>query len=83
MKDKWIVHKLHSILVQEETKFKNQENHSVHYVSHQRNQRTGKKFVNKHDKGKRPLKINDNLVQIQTKALKSNNCHLYEKSGHF
>ena len=34
MKDKWNVHKLHNMLVQEETRLKNQGSHSVHYVSH-------------------------------------------------
>ena len=38
MKDKWNVHELHSMLVQEETRLKNQGSHSVHYVSHQGNQ---------------------------------------------
>jgi len=33
MKDKWIVHELHSMLVQEETKLKNQGNHSINYVN--------------------------------------------------
>jgi len=36
-KDKWNVHELHSMLVQEETRLKNQGSHSVHYVSHQEN----------------------------------------------
>ena len=34
MKDKWNVHELHSMLVQEETRLKNQGSYSVHYVSH-------------------------------------------------
>jgi len=55
MKDKWDVYELHNILVQEETKLKNQGSHLVHYVGHQGNQGVGKKFVNKHDKGKRSL----------------------------
>lgn len=62
MKDKWNVHKLHSMLVQEEMRLKNQGSHSVHYISHQGNQEAGKKFVKKHGKGKRSLKINDGLV---------------------
>ena len=33
MKDKWNVHELHSILVQEETKLKNQGIHSINYVT--------------------------------------------------
>ena len=82
MKDKWNVHKLHSMLVQEETRLKNQGSHSVHYVSHQGNQGVGKRFVKKHDKGNRPLMINDGPVQIQNKALKGNNCQFYGKSRH-
>ena len=38
MKDKWNVHELHNMLVQEETRLKNQGSHLVHYVSHQGNQ---------------------------------------------
>ena len=32
MKDKWNMHELHSMLVQEETRLKNRGNHSIHYV---------------------------------------------------
>jgi len=35
MKDKWNVHKLHNILVQEETILKNQGHHSINYVNNQ------------------------------------------------
>ena len=39
MKDKWNVHELHSMLVQEETRLlKNQGSHLVYDVSHQGNQ---------------------------------------------
>jgi len=34
MKDKWNVHELHDMLVQEETMLKNQGSHSVQYVGH-------------------------------------------------
>ena len=71
------------MLVKEETRLKNQGSHSVHCVSHQGNQRNGKKFVKKHGKGKEPLKINDGSMKIQKKASKSNNCHFYGKSKHF
>ena len=70
MKDKWNVHELHSMLVQEEMRLKNQGSHSVHYVSHQGNQGAGKKFMKKHDKGKRSLKNNDDSLQIQKKGIK-------------
>jgi len=42
MKDKWNVHELHSVLVQEETRLKNYGNHSIHYVN---NQGAGKKSL--------------------------------------
>lgn len=48
MKDKWNVHELHSMLVQEEMRLKNIGSHPVHYVSHQGNKGTGMKFVKKH-----------------------------------
>ncbi|XP_022883856.1 uncharacterized protein LOC111400697 [Olea europaea var. sylvestris] len=35
LKDKWNVNELHSMLVQEETRLKNQGTHSVHLVNHQ------------------------------------------------
>ena len=35
MKDKWNVHELHSMLVQEETRLNNKGIHSIHFVSHQ------------------------------------------------
>jgi len=52
MKDKWNEHKLHSMLVQEETRLKNLRSHSVHYVSHQGNQGAKKKFMEKHVKAR-------------------------------
>ena len=58
------MHELHNMLVQKETRLKNQGSHLVHYVSRQRNQGVGKRFVKKHDKDKWPLKINDSHVQI-------------------
>ena len=33
MKDKWNVHELHNLLVQEEIKLKNQGNYSINYVN--------------------------------------------------
>ena len=42
----------------------------------------GKKFMNKHDKGKGSLKINDDFVKIQKKASKNNNFNFCGKSGH-
>jgi len=54
MKNKWNVHELHNMLVQEEMRLKNQGSPSVHYVSHQGNLGAEKKFMKKHDKGKGP-----------------------------
>ena len=34
MKDKWHVHELHSMLVQEETRLKAHGNYSIHYVNY-------------------------------------------------
>ncbi|RDX68990.1 hypothetical protein CR513_51954, partial [Mucuna pruriens] len=79
MKDKWNVHELHSIFVQEETRLTDQGSHLAHCISHRGNQRDGKKFVKKHDKGKEPLKINE----TSNKASKCKNCHFYGKSGYF
>ena len=79
MKDKWNVHELHSMLVQEETRLKNQGNHSIHYMNHQG---VGKKVEKKHGKGKGPLKTAESSSKIQKKESK-NKCHFCGKSGHF
>ncbi|KAM3357225.1 hypothetical protein P3S68_023939 [Capsicum galapagoense] len=55
MKDKWNVHELHGILVQEETRLKNQGTHSINYVNHQEAEKKGKK----HGKGQqKQLNVN-------------------------
>jgi len=77
MKDKWNMHELHSMLVQEETRRKSQGNHFIHYMN---NQRAGKKVFKKHGKGKGPLKINESSTKLQKK---NDKCHLCKKSGHF
>ena len=61
MKDKWNVPELNNMLVQNETKLKNQGNHFIHYVN---NHGVGKKVHKKHGKGKRPLKINESSAKI-------------------
>ncbi|XP_022845332.1 uncharacterized protein LOC111368334 [Olea europaea var. sylvestris] len=48
LKDKWNVNELHSMLVQEETRLKNQGTHSVHLVSHQG---AGKKYKKRSGNG--------------------------------
>ncbi|KAJ1415123.1 Retrovirus-related Pol polyprotein from transposon TNT 1-94 [Sesbania bispinosa] len=77
MKDKWNVHELHSMLAQEETRLKNQGNHSIHYVN---NLGAGKKVVKKHGKGKRPIKIDESSTKILKKY---DTCHFCGKYGHF
>ena len=81
MKDKWNVHELHSMLVQEETRLKNQGIHSIHFISHQG---VGKKVGKKHAKGKqRLLKINESSAKIHKKEHKDDKCHFCGKLGHF
>ncbi|KAG6467852.1 hypothetical protein ZIOFF_072416 [Zingiber officinale] len=80
MKDKWNVHELHSMLVQEETRLNNQGNHSIHYVNHQG---AGKKIEKRHGKGKGQLKICESSTKIQKKESNKNKCHFCGKFGHF
>jgi len=77
MKGKWNVHELHNMLVQEETKLKNQGNHCINYVYHYE---ARKKVYKKHEKAKRPLKINESFTKLQKK---NDKCHFCGKSGHF
>jgi len=65
------------MLVQEETRLKNQVNHSIHYVN---NQGTEKKVCEKHGKTKGSSKINESSTKIQKKYDK---CHLCGKFKHF
>ena len=46
MKDKWNMHELHGMLVQEEVRLKNQGTHSINLVSHQGVGNKGKKHAN-------------------------------------
>jgi len=62
IKDKWNVHELHNMLVQEETRLKNLGSHSIQYVKNQG--AVGEKVTKKHGKGKRPLKIDESLTKI-------------------
>ena len=48
MKDKWNVHELYNMLVQEETKLKNQGHYSIHYVKYEE---AGKKVEKRTWKG--------------------------------
>ena len=60
------MHELHNMLVQEETKLKNQGIHSINYVT---NQGAGKK--RKHaNKGKAPPKYEEPAFRIHKRGLK-------------
>ena len=50
IKDKWSVNELASMLVQEETRLKNQKTHSVHFVNHQEAGKSSKKKPGKSKK---------------------------------
>jgi len=78
MKDKWNVHELHSMLIQEKIRLKNLGRHSIQYVKNQG--AIGKKVAKKHGKGKGPLKIDESSNKIQKK---NDKYHLCGKSGHF
>jgi len=64
MKDKWNVHELHGMLVQEETKLMNQGNHSVHYVN---NLGAGKKFIKNMERVKNHEKLTNLLLKSRRK----------------
>ena len=69
------------MLVQEETKLKNQRIHSIHFISHQE---VEKKVGKKHAKGKQgPFKINESSAKIHKKEHKDDKCHFCGKLGHF
>ncbi|XP_022846239.1 uncharacterized protein LOC111368978 [Olea europaea var. sylvestris] len=81
LKDKWNVNELHSMLVQEETRLKNQGTHFVHLVSHQG---ARKKYKKRSEKGIKqgPLKINESSAHIHNKEHKKDTCHFCRKPGH-
>nr|XP_009757515.1 PREDICTED: uncharacterized protein LOC104210334 [Nicotiana sylvestris] len=80
MKDKWNVHELHGILVQEETRLKNQGTHSINLVGHQGVGKKGKK----HEKVKQMQhNVNESSSQVRKKEHKNDKCRFYRKPGHF
>ena len=80
MKYKWNVNELHSMLVLEETRLKNQGTHSIHLVT---NQEAGKKVGKRHGKKKEgPLKVNESSAQVQKNEHNNDKCRLRRKSGH-
>ena len=79
MKYKWKVHELHNMLVQEETRLKNQGIHSINYVTNQ-----GARKKRKHaNKGKGLLKYEEPAFKIHKKRPKVDICHFCKKVGHF
>ena len=69
------------MLVQEETRLKNQGTHTIHLVSHQG---AGKKPKRNFGKGKqRPLKVNESSSQVHKKEHKGDRCHFCKKLGHY
>ena len=69
MKDKWNVHELHGMLVQEKVRLKNQGTHSINLVSHQRVGKKGKK----HAKGKQR---HHNVNESSSQVYKNDKCHI-------
>ena len=62
MKNKWNVHELHNMLVQEETRLKNQE---ITPLIMWTIKELEKKACKKHGKDKGPLKINESFTKLQ------------------
>ncbi|XP_061347563.1 uncharacterized protein LOC133293061 [Gastrolobium bilobum] len=85
MKDKWNVHELHSMLVQEETRLKNQGAHSINYVKHQGAEKNKGKKHEKKGGGGGPLKVNEaSSSKIHKKESNAKmRCHFCKKEGHF
>ena len=50
IKDKWNVNELTSMLIQEETRLKNQKTHSVHLLNHQKAEKNSKRKSGKNKK---------------------------------
>ncbi|TXG48434.1 hypothetical protein EZV62_027728 [Acer yangbiense] len=85
IKDKWSVNELASMLVQEETRLKNQKStHSVHFVNHQE---VGKSSKKKHGKSKKKglheLNESSKAAQIHKKEYKNDKCRFCKKVGHY
>ena len=79
MKDKWNVHELHNMLVQEETELNNQGIHSINYVTNQ-----GARKKRKHEnKGQGPPQYDEPTFKIHKKGLKIDRCNFCKKIRHF
>ena len=80
IKDKWNINQLTSMLVQEETRLKNQRTHSVHLLSHQEAEKSSRKRSGK-SKKKGLHNLNDSSKAIHKKE-HGNKCHFCYKVGH-
>ena len=80
IKDNWNINQLTSMLVQEETKLKNQRAHSVHLLSHQEAEKSSRKRSGKMKK-KGLHKLNDSS-KANHKKERGNKCHFCYKVGH-
>ena len=81
LKDKWNMNELHCMLVQEETRLKNQGNHSINILSHPE---ARKKVLNNKGKGKQgPLKVNESSAEIHKKDRKDDKCHFCNKPRYY
>ena len=80
LKDKWNVHELQSMLIQEEARLKKPGNHSANLVGHE----GAKKKPWKTGKGKQGLsKGNKSSVQIHKKEPNNDVCRFCKKKGHW
>ena len=80
IKDKWNINQLTSMLVQEETRLKNQRAHYVHLLSHQEAEKSSRKRSGK-SKKKGLHNLNDSSKAIHKKE-RGNKCHFCYKVGH-
>ncbi|XP_058784065.1 uncharacterized protein LOC131658830 [Vicia villosa] len=81
LKDKWNVHELQSMLIQEEARLKKSGDHSVNLVGHKG---AGKKPWKKNGKVKQGLsKINQSSDQIHKKESSKDTCRFCKKAGHY
>ncbi|RVW83257.1 hypothetical protein CK203_039611 [Vitis vinifera] len=81
IKDKWNVHELHNLLIQEEVRLKKQGVHSINLMDQQEAETKPKK---KNGKGKQGLhKVNVSSTQVHKKEHKNDKCHFCKKPGHY
>lgn len=80
MKYKWNVNELTSMLIQEETRLKNQRAQSVHFLKHQE---AGNNFKKRNGKSKKkcPRNLNDSSKGAHKESM-TVKCHFCKKSGH-